>query len=127
MRKSSRAAKRALFALLVATIALPLPAMTPALMSSAIGAMALIAAPAAAPELTPMVPVYFRPARGRPTQTLTPESELARLAGMADVPVDLQVWPEMIHIWHIFHPVLGAARRAIADGGVWVQKILKGA
>ena len=61
-------------------------------------------------------------------ETLLDDSlQLARLAGMADVPVDLQVWPEMIHIWHIFHPVLGAARRAIADGGVWVQKILKGA
>lgn len=61
-------------------------------------------------------------------ETLLDDSlQLARLAGMADVPVDLQVWPEMIHIWHIFHPVLGAGRRAIADGGIWVQKILKGA
>ncbi|WP_293407803.1 PEPxxWA-CTERM sorting domain-containing protein [Phenylobacterium sp.] len=80
MRKSSRATKRALFALLVATIAVPLPAMTPALLSSAIGAMALVAAPSAAPELTPMVPVYFKPARHRPAKHLTPESELARLA-----------------------------------------------
>ncbi len=61
-------------------------------------------------------------------ETLLDDSlQLARLAGMADVPVDLQVWPEMIHIWHIFHPVLGAGKRAIADGGAYVQKILKGA
>ena len=51
---------------------------------------------------------------------------LARLAGMADVPVDLQIWPEMIHIWHIFHPVLGAGKRAIAAGGAFVQKTLQG-
>ncbi|MGE0418846.1 MAG: alpha/beta hydrolase, partial [Acetobacteraceae bacterium] len=61
-------------------------------------------------------------------ETLLDDSlQLARLAGMADIPVDLQVWPEMIHIWHIFHPVLGAGKRAIADGGAWVQKRLKGA
>jgi monoterpene epsilon-lactone hydrolase len=52
---------------------------------------------------------------------------LARLAGMADVPVDLQIWPEMIHIWHIFHPVLGAGKRAIAAGGAFVQRTLQGA
>jgi len=46
---------------------------------------------------------------------------------MADVPVDLQIWPEMIHIWHIFHPVLGAGKRAIAAGGAFVQKTLQGA
>ncbi|MGE4043469.1 MAG: alpha/beta hydrolase fold domain-containing protein, partial [Acetobacteraceae bacterium] len=61
-------------------------------------------------------------------ETLLDDSlQLARLAGMADVPVDLQVWPEMIHIWHIFHPVLGAGRRAIATGGAFVKKQLQGA
>jgi len=33
----------------------------------------------------------------------------------------------MIHIWHIFHPVLGAGKRAIAAGGAFVQKTLQGA
>ena len=32
---------------------------------------------------------------------------LARKVGAADVPVELQIWPEMIHIWHIFFPMLG--------------------
>ena len=31
---------------------------------------------------------------------------LAQVAGAADVAVDLQIWPEMIHVWHIFHPEL---------------------
>lgn len=51
---------------------------------------------------------------------------LARAAGIAEIPVELQVWPEMIHIWHIFFPMLGAARRAIASGGAFVRNHLKG-
>src|SRR5436305_5140296 len=46
---------------------------------------------------------------------------LAKLAGAADVRVDLQIWPEMIHVWHLFHPELSAGRRAIAEGGAWVR------
>ena len=33
---------------------------------------------------------------------------LAVRAGAADVAVTLEVWPEMIHVWHIFHPQLAA-------------------
>ena len=50
--------------------------------------------------------------------------QLARLAGIADVRADLQVWPEMIHVWHLFHPELAAGRRAIAEGGAWVRGML---
>jgi epsilon-lactone hydrolase len=46
---------------------------------------------------------------------------LAQVAGAADVPVDLQIWPEMIHVWHIYHPELSAARRAIASGGEFAK------
>ncbi len=46
---------------------------------------------------------------------------LARLAGAADVRVDLQVWPEMIHVWHLFHPELKAGREAIASGAAFVR------
>ena len=35
-------------------------------------------------------------------------------AGAADVAVTLEVWPEMIHVWHLFHPRLAAGRRALA-------------
>jgi acetyl esterase/lipase len=51
---------------------------------------------------------------------------LAREAGKADVFVDLQVWPEMIHVWHQFHQQLAAGRRAIAAGGAFVRNSLKG-
>ena len=46
---------------------------------------------------------------------------LARRAGAADVRVDLQVWPEMIHVWHLFHPELQAGLRAIEAGGAFVR------
>jgi acetyl esterase/lipase len=60
-------------------------------------------------------------------ETLLDDSvALARQAGIAEVPVDLQIWPEMIHIWHIYFPLLSAARRAIEAGGSYVRNALKG-
>ena len=52
---------------------------------------------------------------------------LARRAGVADVPVELQIWPEMIHVWHIYFPMLEAGRRAIASGGSFVRNVIRGA
>jgi acetyl esterase/lipase len=51
--------------------------------------------------------------------------KLARVAGMADVFVEMQVWPEMIHVWHQFHPMLKAGRRAIEAGGAFVRECLR--
>jgi monoterpene epsilon-lactone hydrolase len=52
---------------------------------------------------------------------------LARSAGAADVAVDLQIWPEMVHVWHLFHPELKAGRRAIEVGGEFVRGMMGGA
>jgi len=61
-------------------------------------------------------------------ETLLDDSlTLARVAGMADVIVDLQIWPEMVHVWHLYHPMLAAGRRAIASGGSFIRSMLKGA
>ena len=61
-------------------------------------------------------------------ETLLDDSiQLARVAGMADVPVDLQIWPEMIHVWHSYHPILSAGKRAIAAGGSFIRSTLQGA
>jgi monoterpene epsilon-lactone hydrolase len=46
---------------------------------------------------------------------------LAQVAGAADVAVDLQIWPEMIHVWHLYYPELAAGRRAIAAGGEFAR------
>jgi len=46
---------------------------------------------------------------------------LAQVAGAADVRVDLQIWPEMVHVWHLFYPELKEGRRAIETGGAVVR------
>ncbi|MBY0334283.1 MAG: alpha/beta hydrolase [Acetobacteraceae bacterium] len=51
---------------------------------------------------------------------------LAARAGAADVAVTLEVWPEMIHVWHLFHPVLAAGRRALAGAGRFLREGLAG-
>ena len=49
---------------------------------------------------------------------------LAGAAGAADLRVTLQVWPDMIHAWHLFYPQLAAGRRALAEVGAFVRAAL---
>jgi epsilon-lactone hydrolase len=49
---------------------------------------------------------------------------LARMAGAADVSVRLEIWPEMIHIWHAFHRILGDGRKAVLAGGKFLQEAM---
>jgi epsilon-lactone hydrolase len=59
-------------------------------------------------------------------ETLLDDSvRLARVAGAAHVPVQLEIWPSMVHIWHVF-PRLTAARRAIATGGAFIRSVMDG-
>ena len=51
---------------------------------------------------------------------------LAKLAGAADVYVELQIWPEMVHVWPLFHPELKAGKRAIQAGGAFVRAQISG-
>jgi epsilon-lactone hydrolase len=51
---------------------------------------------------------------------------LAKVAGAADVRVDLQIWPQMVHVWHLFHPELKAGLRAIKAGGDYVRARFSG-
>jgi epsilon-lactone hydrolase len=50
---------------------------------------------------------------------------LAGAAGAADLRVTLQVWPDMIHAWHLFHPQLDAGRRALAEVGAFIRAALE--
>jgi epsilon-lactone hydrolase len=50
---------------------------------------------------------------------------LAKVAGAADVRVDLQIWPEMIHVWHLFYPELDAGLRGIEAGAAFVRATLR--
>jgi len=42
------------------------------------------------------------------------------------VRVDLQIWPEMVHVWHLFHPELKAGLRAIEVAGTYVRSMMTG-
>jgi acetyl esterase/lipase len=61
-------------------------------------------------------------------ETLLDDSiRLAGAAGAAGVDVRLEVWPEMIHVWHLFHPVLGEGRRAIKEAGAYIADAMDAA
>lgn len=46
---------------------------------------------------------------------------LAERASIAGVNATLEVWPEMIHVWHLFAPILPQAREAIEDIGKFLR------
>lgn len=46
---------------------------------------------------------------------------LAGVAAAADVRTTLQVWPHMIHAWHLFYEQLADGRRALAEMGAFVR------
>ncbi|MHC2104020.1 alpha/beta hydrolase [Methylobacterium sp. CM6246] len=52
---------------------------------------------------------------------------LAGVAAAADVAVELQVWPHMIHAWHLFYPEVAAGRRSLASAGRYIRTHLDGA
>jgi acetyl esterase/lipase len=46
---------------------------------------------------------------------------IARRAGAADVRVNLEIWPRMIHAWHLWAAQLEAGRQAIASAGAFIR------
>ncbi len=84
-------------------------------------------APLAAPIYADLIGIAPLLIQVGSVETLLDDSvRLARVAGAADVFVDLQIWPEMIHVWHLFHPELTAGRRAISAGGDFVRSMMGG-
>ncbi|MFI4933573.1 MAG: alpha/beta hydrolase [Caulobacterales bacterium] len=55
-------------------------------------------------------------------ETLLDDSvRLAALAGAQGVDVRLEIWPDMVHTWHFFHPILGEGRRALGVAGDYLR------
>jgi acetyl esterase/lipase len=48
---------------------------------------------------------------------------VAEAAGLAGVPVRLEIWPEMLHVWHAWSGQLTAARKALAGAGSWIREV----
>ena len=46
---------------------------------------------------------------------------LANVAGAADVAVTLEIWPDMIHAWPLFHQQVTAGRHAIARAAAFMH------
>jgi epsilon-lactone hydrolase len=83
--------------------------------------------PLAAPihaDLAGIAPLFIQV--GAAETLLDDAIRLARVAGAADVRVDLQIWPEMVHVWHLFHPDVTAGRRAIEAGGAFIRAMIEG-
>jgi acetyl esterase/lipase len=78
--------------------------------------------PLAAPihaDLRGIAPLFIQV--GAAETLLDDAVRLAGAAGAADVPVRLDIWPEMVHVWHLYHPRLAAGRRAIEAGGAFLR------
>ena len=74
--------------------------------------------PLAAPiyaDLTGLAPLLIQV--GAAENAARRRDPLGKGPGGADVRVGLQIWPEMIHVWHLFHPELTAGLRAIEEAG----------
>src|SRR5437588_12512847 len=51
-------------------------------------------------------------------------ARFAAAAGAADVPVTLEIWPHMIHAWHLWNAQLESSRRALTSAGAFIRKNL---
>ncbi|NOT56208.1 MAG: alpha/beta hydrolase [Deltaproteobacteria bacterium] len=54
---------------------------------------------------------------------LSDSTRLAEKAKKAGVKVELEVWPEMPHVWHLFAPFLPEGQQAIEKIGKYVRQI----
>src|SRR6266550_8549472 len=51
-------------------------------------------------------------------------TRFAAVAGAADVPVTLEIWPQMIHAWHLWNAHLEPGRHALVSAGAFVRENL---
>ena len=83
--------------------------------------------PLAAPlyaDLRGIAPLFIQV--GAAETLLDDAIRLSGAAGAANVPVTMEVWPEMVHVWHLFHPRLASGRRAIRAGAAYVRSAMEG-
>lgn len=50
---------------------------------------------------------------------------VARAAGIAGAEARLEIWPEMIHVWHAFGFMLPEGREAVAVAGRWLAERIR--
>jgi epsilon-lactone hydrolase len=55
---------------------------------------------------------------------LADATRFAAAAGAADVRVTLEIWPQMIHAWHLWNAHLEPGRRALGNAGTFIRDCL---
>ena len=73
-------------------------------------------------NLTGMPPLLIQV--GSAETLLDDAIRLAAAAGEADVSVTLEIWPHMIHAWHLWNAHLQPGRQALADAGSFMREHL---
>ena len=56
---------------------------------------------------------------------LSDATRFAEALGAADVAVAFEIWPHMIHAWHLWNAHLKAGRRALASAGAFIKACLR--
>jgi epsilon-lactone hydrolase len=56
---------------------------------------------------------------------LSDATRFAEALGAANVAVALEIWPHMIHAWHLWNAHLKAGRRALASAGTFIEACLQ--
>ncbi len=108
-------------------------AVDPIIHRNYLGELADAYVPAGMARADPRVSVLHAELKGLPptliqvgsAETLLDDStRFAAAAGAAAVPVTLEVWPHMIHAWHLWNAHLESGRRALASAGAFIQRHL---
>ena len=70
-------------------------------------------------DLTSFPPLLIQV--GSAETLLDDATRFASVAGAADVRVTLEIWPHMIHAWHLWNAHLEDGRRALANAGAFIR------
>jgi monoterpene epsilon-lactone hydrolase len=62
---------------------------------------------------------------GSAESLLSDATRFAEALGAANVAVALEIWPHMIHAWHLWNAHLRAGRRALAGAGAFIKACLQ--
>jgi epsilon-lactone hydrolase len=108
-------------------------AVDPIIQKGYLGDLADAYLPAEMDRKDPRVSALYADLRGLPptliqvgsAETLLDDStRFAAAAGAAEVPVTLEIWPHMIHAWHLWNAHLEPGRRALASAGAFIRRHL---
>jgi epsilon-lactone hydrolase len=108
-------------------------AVDPIMHEDYLGELAAAYLPAGTDRKDPQVSPLYADLKGLPptliqvgsAETLLADAtRFAAAAGAADVRVTLEIWPHMIHAWHLWNAHLEPGRRALANAGTFIRECL---